>query len=150
MRFLIGVERNRAATADILTAMRQATATGLGNFIAADRTFVASDVDDADDALVFVLCVDTPHRKLHALAQNGALFIYTAAHRRHFSGNDLLRNIQNILRQCAFPIRTRNLAQHFVFQMLYFGVKLSHRFFAFHRFLPRCSPFSLDNEIRNS
>src|SRR5699024_10186206 len=48
VRSLVLVERDGAAAADVLTAVREAAAAGFRNDVAADRALVAGDLDDFD------------------------------------------------------------------------------------------------------
>ena len=120
---VVMVKGDRAALADVLTAMRQAAAAGGGDFIAGSRAFVAGDVDDLDHVVVVLVAA---HGDLHALAENGALLEDAAAHGGFLAGGDDLGNIKDILQQCAVPGVAGDLTQHLVLEVLYLRIEFSH------------------------
>ena len=120
---LVLVEADGAALADVLAAVRDAAAAGFGDGVAADRTLVAGDVDDLDDVGVLLVAAE---RHTDAFADDGALLIDAAAHRRLRPLDDHLGNLGVAVEQLIFKRQPRDLAENLVFQMLYLGVELSH------------------------
>ena len=125
VRHMVVVKGDRAALADVLTAVCKASATGIGDFIAGSRALVAGDLDDLDHMLTVI---GASHGDLHALAEDRTLLVHATAHGRLLAGHDLLRNIERILQQSSVPCLARDFAQDLVFEVLYFGIKLSHGF----------------------
>ena len=70
----------------------QTATAGVRDHIAAGGALVAGNVDDVDDVRIVLRAA---HGQLHALGQNGALFIYAAAHGGRLARNDFLGNIGN-------------------------------------------------------
>ena len=123
MSHVLSVEADGAPAAYILAAVSQTAAAGVGDFIAAYRALVAGNIDDLDHIGVGTVAA---HRQTDALRQDGALLIHAAAHGRLCTGNDILGNIQHVFHQRAVPGLPGHLPQYLVFQMLYFGIKLTH------------------------
>ena len=123
VRLHVLVKGNRVARADVLAAMGQTATAGVRDHIAAGGALVAGDVDDVDDIWVVLRAA---HGQLHALGQNGALFIYAAAHGGRLARNDFLGNIGNGFQQVVVPGVARHAAQNLVFQVLNFGIEFSH------------------------
>ena len=96
--------------------------------MAADRTLVACDVDDLNDIGIGAV---SSHRELHALRKNRPLLIDAAAHGRLIPRYNRLGNIDDVFKKLVTPCKPRDLAEHLIFQMLYFGIKFSHS-----RYLP--------------
>ena len=90
--------------------------------MAADRAFVAGNLDDFDDVRVFLVAA---HSELDALLNDGALFVDTAAHRRFFF-DDQLRNLIVCGVEVILKTVTCDLAQDLILQILDFRIKLSH------------------------
>ena len=92
---MILVERDSAEAADILTPVSQASAAGVSDFVAADGTFVAGNVNYLDH--VGILLVPA-HSNLDALGKYRTLLINTAAHGRGVSGDYYFGNVQKIVK----------------------------------------------------
>ena len=122
MRSLVLVERDGAAAAHVLAAVRKAAAARLGDDMAADRALVAGDLDDFDDIRIMLVAA---HCELDALLHDRALLIDTAAHRRLIL-DDQLRDLVVCSEEIILKPIPRNLAQYLVFQVLYLGIKFSH------------------------
>ena len=128
MRDMCLVKRNGAAAANILTSVRKTPAAGLRNLVAADRTLVTCDVDDLNHIGIGAV---PAHGKLHSLRKNRPLLVDAAAHGRLIPRHNRLGNIDDVFKKLVTPCKPRNLAEHLIFQMLYFGIKFSHS-----RYLP--------------
>ena len=121
---LVLVEADGTALADVLAAVCDTAAAGLGDSIAAHRAFVAGDVDDLDDVGVLLVAAE---RHADAFADDGALLVNAAAHRRLRSLDDHLGNLGVAVEQSVFESQPRDFTKDFVFQKLYLGIELSHR-----------------------
>ena len=105
--------------------MCQAAAAGVGHLKAANRTLVTGDLDDLDHVRILLVAA---HRNLNAFGKDRTLLVNTAAHGRRLTRDNDLRNVQKIVKQGVLPRLSCNLAQNFVFQMLYFCIEFSHAF----------------------
>ena len=123
MRLLLFVKGDRAALADVLTAVGETASAGFRDLIAAHRTFITGNFNDLDRVGVILIAA---HRHLYALVNDRALLIYTAPHGRRLTGNDDLGHLREVFEQGSFKGEARNFAQNAVFQILYLGIKLSH------------------------
>ena len=115
-------ERDGAAAAHVLAAVRKAAAARLGDDMAADRALVAGDLDNFDDIRIMLVAA---HCELDALLHDRALLIDTAAHCRLIL-DDQLRDLVVCSEEIILKPIPRNLAQYLVFQVLYLGIKFSH------------------------
>jgi len=122
MRLLVLIKGDRAHGADVFTAVRNAAAAGIRHFIAAHRAFIAGNIQNFYDVRVFLI---SPKRHSDALADDRPLLIDATAHRRLFARDDLRRDFQHRPIQLIFKGIPRHFPQHFVFQMLNFGIKFS-------------------------
>ena len=123
MRYVLRVEGDRAPAAYILAAVSQTAAAGVGDFVAAYGALITGNVDDLDHIGIGTVAA---HGQTNAFRQDGALLVNTAAHGGLSPGNDRLGDIQHMFHQRAVPRLPGHLTQHLVFQMLYFGIKLTH------------------------
>ena len=112
VRSLVLVERDGAAAADVLTAVREAAAAGFRDDVAADRALVAGDLDDFDDVRIVLV---SAHRELDAFLHDRALLVDAAAHRR-FILDDQLRNLIVCGKEVILKRVARNLTQHLYFR----------------------------------
>lgn len=122
MRDMVVVKRYRAALADILTAVCQTPAAGIGNLESGGGAFIAGNVDNLNN---IAACSFAADRNMDPFAQYCALLINTAAHCRRFSGNDLFGYFRDIFGQSAVPCASGNFTQDLVFKVLYLGIEFS-------------------------
>ena len=132
MGMMMLIMRYRAFGTCILTAMCDTSAAVVGDNISARRAVVTGNVERLDNVRIFSVAAG---RKLDALGQNSPLLIHTAAHGGHLAWDYLLRYIKYRFCEIAFPCMLGYCAQHLVFQMLDFGVKLVHKFPSSHLFV---------------
>ena len=123
MRDVLTVKGKRAEFTHVFATVSKTASASGGNFVAAHRALVASDIDDFDDVRIIGI---SSHSEFDAFAENGAFLIHAATHSRHFAGNDTLWYIDSV-----FIERTRlrlscDFAQNFVFEMLNFSIENSH------------------------
>ncbi|CCX42320.1 unknown [Clostridium sp. CAG:1024] len=119
---LVRVEPDRSARADVLAAVRKAAAAVLGHGVAAGGAFVTGDVERLDHVGVFGVAA---HGEFDTLGEDRAFFIDAAAHGRLPSGDDGLRDVQQVLVERPVPCKACDLAQHLVFHVLYLGVEFA-------------------------
>ena len=120
MRNVLAVKRECAEAADILTAVGEASAAGVGDFVSAHGTLVAGDVDNLYNVRV------AADSYLDSLAEYRSFFVDTAAHGRRVAGDDGFRYLEKIFKQRVVPCKPRDLAQDFIFKILYLSVEFSH------------------------
>ena len=106
------VEGDGSELSYVLATVSKTTAAGVGHLIAADRTFVAGDLDDLDHVRVVLV---SAHSELHALSEDSALLVYAAPGGRLLARRDRLRNIENVLEKLVAPGESRDLSQDLVF-----------------------------------
>ena len=87
--------------------MSKASAAVIGYFIAANGTLVTGNFDYLNYIRVVFIAA---HSELYTLTEDGSFFIYTAAHRRLVTGDELFRNIYNILKKLILPRQACHLA----------------------------------------
>jgi hypothetical protein len=100
MRNVIVIKGDSSELTNVLAAVSETSATGVGDLISANGTLVASNLNDLDNIRVVFI---STHRKLYALSEDRALLIYTATHRRLVTGYGLFGNIHNILKKLILP-----------------------------------------------
>ena len=120
---VILVEAESAFFANVLTAVSKTAAAGVGHLVSANGTFVAGDVNDFN--YVGIVCV-TAHSHFYSFSGNCPFLVYTATHGRTGTGEYLLGDIDDMLKQGTLPRMAGDLSQYLVFQMLYFCIKFSH------------------------
>ena len=120
MRNVLAVKRECAEAADILTAVGEASAAGVGDFVSAHGTLVAGDVDNLYNVRV------AADSYLDSLAEYRSFLVNAAAHGRRVAGDDGLRYLEKIFKQGVVPCKPCNLAQDFIFKVLYLSVEFSH------------------------
>lgn len=123
MRDMVFVEGQRALLANVLATVGETASAGVCDLVSADGTFIASDLDYLDDVGILSVAADG---KLDTLAEDRALLVYAATHRRLVSGNDGLGNVDAVLKEGIVPGKASNLAEYLIFQMLNFCIKFSH------------------------
>jgi hypothetical protein len=112
MCHIIAVEGDGAETAHILAAVCQASAACVSDLKAADRTFVARNVNDLDYVgITFV----SPHGELDALSENSPLLVDTAAHCGFFARSENCGNIHNVLKENSVPCISGYFSEDLVF-----------------------------------
>ena len=120
---MVLVKSDCSKFAHVFTAVCKTTTASIGDFKSAYGTFITGDFNDFDDiGVVFV----PSHGKLHSFAEDCTFFIYTAAHGRLVSGDKTLGNVDEIFKELIFPRKTCHFTQHFIFQILHFGIKFTH------------------------
>ena len=117
---MIAVKGERAETADVLAAVRKAAAAGIGDLVAAHGALVAGDVDNLNGVR------RAADSYLDPLVEYRSFLVNAAAHGRRVAGNDGLRYLEKILEQGVVPCKSCNLAQDFIFKVLYLSVEFSH------------------------
>ena len=120
MRNMLAVKGECAEAADILTTMGEASAAGVGDLVSAHGTLVAGDVDNLYNVRV------AADSYLDSLAEYCSFFVDTAAHGRRVAGDDGFRYLEKIFKQRVIPCKPRDLAQNFIFKILYLSVEFSH------------------------
>ena len=120
MRNMLAVKGECAEAADILTTMGEASAAGVGDLVSAHGTLVAGDVDNLYNVRV------AADSYLDSLAEYCSFFVDTAAHGRRVAGDDGFRYLEKIFKQRVIPCKPRDLAQDFIFKILYLSVEFSH------------------------
>ena len=123
MRDVVFVKGQRAFFANVLATVGKTASASVCDLISADGTFITSDLDDLDDVGILSVAADG---KLDTLAEDRALLVYTATHRRLVSGNDGLGNVDAVLKKRVVPGKASNLAEYLIFQMLNFCIEFSH------------------------
>ncbi len=117
---VLAVKRECAEAADILTAVGEASAAGVGDFVSAHGTFVAGDVDNLDK---LGLTLSPPMAIFHTLAENCTFFVNTAAHGRYVLPGTMVFGISKDFQKRVIPCKPRDLAQDFIFKILYLSVE---------------------------
>ena len=117
---MLAVKGERAEAADILTAVGEASAAGVGDLVSAHRALVTGDVDNFYNIRV------AADSYLDSLAEYCSFFVDAAAHGRRVAGNDCFRYLEKIFKQRVVPCKPRDLAQDFIFKILYLSVEFSH------------------------
>ena len=117
---MLAVKGECAEAADILTAMGEASAAGVGDLISAHGTLIAGDVDNFYNVRV------AADSYLDSLAEYCSFFVDTAAHCRRVAWNNSFRYFEKIFKQRTVPSKPRDFAQDFIFKILYLSVEFSH------------------------
>ena len=124
MRNVIVIKGNRSEFAHVITTVGKAAAAGAGYLMATNGTLVTSNFYYLYNIGIGFVATNC---KLYPLAEDGSFLVHTAAHRWLIAGNYHFGNIDNILKKLVFPRKAGYLAQHLIFQMLYLGIKFSHK-----------------------
>ncbi len=102
MRPLLRVQGNGILLAHFHAPVRKAAAAGVGNFIAADRAFIAGYFYNL--YYIWVALIPT-HGEFNPFSQYSPFLVYAAAHCGHVSGNYATGDIQNLFLQGTLPCR---------------------------------------------
>ena len=125
VRLLLLIKRDGAAAAYVLAAVCKTTAAGLCDDMAADRAFVAGDINDLNHVGVVLIAA---HGYLDALGQDRALLVYAAAHRRRLAGDYFLRDVKECFIEIGVPRMLCDRAQNLIFEMLDLSIEFVHLF----------------------
>ena len=120
---VLAVESKRAEFANVFATVSKTASASGGDFVAAHRTFVASDVDNLDYVGIVLVAA---HSEFDSFTQNRAFFVHAAAHRRDFAGNYALWNVDGVFVERTCPRLSCDFAKNFIFEMLNFCIEYSH------------------------
>jgi hypothetical protein len=104
---VIVIEGDRPEPTNILATVSEASAAGVGNLKAANRTLVTGYIDNLNDIGIILI---TAHGNLNALTKYSTFLVNTAAHCCFLAGSKLCGNIHHIFKQGVVPRKTCDFA----------------------------------------
>ena len=121
MGFLLAVERNGSAPANVLAAVGNAAPAGIADVVTGHGAFITSDVDDLDDVgIVFI----PTQSQLDTFLHDGPLLVDAAPHSGLILNNEL-GNLGVGVQQAVLKGIAGNLPQYLILQILHLCVEFS-------------------------